>query len=445
MFRYFISLITVCIFSISCVKAQKRKDIVINTPSKVAVKEIDGQYNFYVNDKKLELKGVGINYADGHDFEALHHAGGNAFRTWTVKNAEEELTAAKKYNFMVAMGISIGKELYGFDYNDTEAVAQQFEKVKKIIKKYKNHPNVLCWVVGNELNLLFNEDGSLKLVNPKVYDAMADIVDYIHQEDPNHPVTLTFAGVIDEHLKSALERCPQMDIVSVQVYGDLENVEERMNNTGIQKPYMVTEFGPRGFWEMPKTSWNREIEEVSGPKADGILHRIQKGLLNNKSGKCLGGFAFEWGQKQERTPTWYGMFHKDGSKTETIDNLTKLWTGKHPENRAPRVDSLLLDGKKAIENVSLMPNQKYTAQVFASEPDNDTLVYKWVISKEVITRSQGGEMEIEPPSVTVEVLDKQKGGFTFVTPSEGEYRIFVYIYDNKGKAGGGNIPFLVKN
>ncbi|WP_367586100.1 glycoside hydrolase family 2 TIM barrel-domain containing protein [Aquimarina sp. 2304DJ70-9] len=438
----FLTLINLLFFS--CIITSQKKENKNNKPSMVEVKEVEGQYNFFVNEEKFEIKGVGINYADGHDFEALHKAGGNAFRTWTVKNAEQELAAAEKYGFMVAMGISIGKELYGFDYNDRRAVAEQFKKVKAIIKRYKNHPNVLCWVVGNELNLLFNENGTLRPVNPKVYDAMADIIDFIHKEDPNHPVTITFAGVIKEHLKIALERCPQIDMVSVQVYGDLENVEERMKNTGIQKPYMITEFGPMGFWEMPKTEWNREIEEISGPKADGILNRIQKGLINNKSGKCLGGFAFEWGQKQERTPTWYGMFHKDGSQTETIDNLTKLWTGKYPENQAPRVDSLLLDGKKATENVYLKPKQKYTAQVFASEPDNDTLVYKWVVSKEVITRSQGGEKELEPPVINIEVLLDKEGKFTFLAPKEGEYRILVYVYDNKGKAGGGNIPFMVK-
>ncbi len=437
-------LILIYTFFFSCITTGQKKGNDLSTSSFVEIKEVDGQYNFYVNDEVFEIKGVGINYTDGHDFEALDKAGGNAFRTWTVKNAGAELAAAEKYGFMVAMGISIGKELYGFDYNDKKAVAKQFKEVKAIVKRYKNHPNVLCWVVGNELNLLFNKNGTLRPVNPKVYDAMADIVNFIHKEDPNHPVTMTFAGVIDEHLKVALERCPQIDIVSVQVYGDLENVEERMKNTGIQKPYMITEFGPMGFWEMPKTVWNREIEEVSGPKADGILKRIKKGLINNTSGKCLGGFAFEWGQKQERTPTWYGMFHKDGSQTETIDNLTKLWTGKYPENRAPRVDSLWLDGKKATDNIYLKPNQKYTAQVFASEPDNDTLVYKWVVSKEVIKRSQGGEKELEPPVINIEVLVDKEGKFTFLAPKEGEYRILVYVYDNKGKAGGGNIPFMVK-
>ena len=414
-------------------------------PVKVVVKEVNDRYNFYLNDKKFELKGVGINYEDGHDFEALAKAGGNAFRTWTTKNADLELTAAKEYGFMVAMGIDLGKELHGFDYNDTIAVQQQFKNVKHIVKKYKNHPNLLCWVVGNELNLLFHEDGTLKIVNPKVYEAMAAIVDFIHKEDPNHPATLTFAGVAAKDIKTALEHCPDVDIISVQVYGALENVEEQMKKINIQKPYMITEFGPMGFWENPTTEWGREIEEASGPKADGIIRRMQKGILDNTSGKCLGGFAFEWGQKQERTPTWFGMFHKDGSQTETIDRLTKLWTGKFPENRAPRVDSLRLNDKQATDNIYLQPNTTYTAKVYASEPDNDTLVFKWGVSEEVDVRSQGGAKESEPLSVFVDVIKDKNGEFSFKTPKkEGDYRLFSYVYDQKGKAGGANIPFYVK-
>ncbi len=415
-------------------------------PAKVMVKAAEGRYQFYVNDQPLALRGVGINYVDGHDFEALYKAGGNAFRTWGTDHAAIELAAAKKYGFMVALGIKIEKELYGFDYNDEAAVAKQLERVKKTILAYKNHPNLLCWVVGNELNLLLDEDGALKEVNPKVYDAVADIVAYIHEVDPNHPVTTTFAGVHKSHLKEAVARCPDLEIISVQVYQDLARVEELIVDAGIEKPYMITEYGPRGFWEMPKTAWKREIEEPSGPKADGIFQRIHTGIINNQSGKCLGGFAFEWGQKHERTPTWFGMFDEEGRQTENIDNLTKLWTGAYPSNRAPRVDSLLLDNQRAENSIYLAPDTKYSAKVFASDPDGDELVYKWEIAEEVKIRSNGGAKEIKPPRIPVRIEKDANGELVFYTPKkEGAYRILVYVYDQKHKLGNANIPFYIKN
>ena len=182
-----------------------------------------------------------------------------------------------------------------------------------------------------------------------------------------------------------------------------------------------------------------------GPKADGIIHRLTKGLVNNNSGKCLGGFAFVWGHKHERTPTWYGMLHEDGKQTEYVDELTKLWTGNYPKNRAPRVDSLLLDNKKATDNIYLKPNTEYTAKVFASDPDGDLLNFEWEIASEVDKRSLGGEKEEKPLRTPVEIVKNKNGELIFLTPKDvGEYRILAYVYDGKDKAGNANIPFFVK-
>lgn len=413
---------------------------------KVEIHEVNGVSSFYVNDSIFKIKGVGLNYQYGHDFDELAETGANAIRTWGTKHADTILKAARKFNFKVALGIDIGKELHGFDYNDTVAVAKQFEQVKAQIKKYKGHPNLLCWVIGNELNLLFDEDGELKNVNPKVYDAVEEVIQYVNKIDPYHPTTVTFAGVNNQHLKIALERMPSIDFVSVQVYADLENVEKRMKETGASKPYLVTETGPKGHWEMPKTEWGREIEEASGPKVDGIVERMNKGLINNKSGKCLGGFAFVWGNKHERTPTWYGMHHPDGKQTAYVDELTKLWKGSYPLNRAPRVDSLILDGKRATDNVYLKPNRIYSARVYASDPNNESLLFNWEVAKEVSERSQGGELESKPARIPVEIIKEERGKLTFIAPNEiGEYRLFVNVHDENNKAGNANIPFYIKN
>ena len=299
----------------------------------------------------------------------------------------------------------------------------------------------MCWIAGNELNLVSRDES----LNPKVYNALKEVVDYIHETDPNHPVTTAFAGVDGKAINIALKRCPDLDFLSIQVYGDMGELPEAVKATGITKPFAITEFGPRGHWEVPRTEWGREIEESSSVKAAGIMKRIQKAIVNDPTGLCLGGYAFVWGQKQERTPTWYGMFIKTGEATAIVDELTKYWTGKYPLNRAPEVDSLTLDGKNPIDNVYVKPGSGCTAKVYAFDPDDDEVIYQWIILKEVKVRSQGGAHEDEPEKVDFEIVSNLNGELKFKVPfDEGEYRLFCYAYDGKNKVGTANFPFYVE-
>ncbi|MFW6290660.1 MAG: glycoside hydrolase family 2 TIM barrel-domain containing protein, partial [Mariniphaga sp.] len=277
------ALISISLMAVSCMTSKSNDSM--RNPSHVEIKAVDGKYNFYVNGELFELKGAG----GSGNLALLQQSGGNSIRTWSSRNGRQILDSAYKYNIMVAMGISMGQELHHFDYNDSAAVNEQYERNIRAVDELKNHPALLCWVAGNELNLSADHKTP---VNPKVYDALKDMVDYIHREDPNHPVTTAFAGVNKQQLEVALERCPDLDFISVQVYGGLGSISDQMQATGVTKPFVVTEFGPVGHWEMPHTEWGREIEEPSAKKASGLYERIQKGIVNDPTGRCMGGYAF---------------------------------------------------------------------------------------------------------------------------------------------------------
>ena len=57
-------------------------------------------------------------------------------------------------------------------------MAAQLEYARNEVMKYKDHPALLTWIIGNEANLNFR--------NPKVFDAINDISKMIHELDPNH-------------------------------------------------------------------------------------------------------------------------------------------------------------------------------------------------------------------------------------------------------------------
>jgi hypothetical protein len=419
------------------------------SPSVVKVVKQDDQYSLTVNGQPYNVKGVGLGYKNDEKVIALKEAGGNTFRTWNLSHIEQELAIAEKLGLMVAVGIKTGKELLGFDYNDEEAVAVQFKRVTAAIEKYKNHPNVLMWVINNEPNLLFDEEGKLKQVNTKVYAAMGDIIDYIHKNDPNHPATFSLAGANPKDIAQVLKYAPNIDILSVQNYGDLVTLPVSIAQSNVDKPYMVTEFGPMGHWELPKTAWDREIEEPSAVKAAGMAKRMQDVILDDKTGKIIGSFAFFWGQKQERTPTWYGMFNESGEQTARIDELTRMWTGHYPANRAPLSKAITINNSQAVENVRLQAGQPATVKVQVTDPDGDQLTHEWVLMKEVETRSQGGHFEAKPAALALQILKSEVQTdyveMTFNAPNEmGEYRLFNYAHDGKNKVGNANIPFMVE-
>ncbi|WP_185964558.1 glycoside hydrolase family 2 TIM barrel-domain containing protein [Aliikangiella marina] len=414
-------------------------------PSKVEIVTENSKHKLLVDGQPFEVKGAGLNWDEKDKLSALKESGGNTFRTWTHQGAEAALPDVNKLGLMFVMGIELGKELHGFDYDDANAVKEQFEEVKAIVNQYKDNPNLLAWAVANEPNLLFDEKGALKAVNPKVYDAISEIIDYIHEHDPNHPVTYTFAGVLKEHLDVALARTPQVDFVSLQVYGDLLNIPKLVKEAEITKPFMVTEFGPLGHWERPATEWGREIEEPSGIKASSLGERMIKGLRGDLLGLNIGHFVFLWGQKQERTPTWYGMFTKNGYADARVDEMTLFWTGEYPSNRAPNVEALTLNDAEAETSLKLTPQQPVTAKVFGKNLDQPKLEYRWELMKEVSELSQGGAHEEEPETLSIDFISDSSasGSINFSAPSmPGEYRLFVYVYDRDGKVGYANFPFI---
>jgi hypothetical protein len=119
-------------------------------PVKVELKYEDGKYQLYREGQPYYIKGAGLEFGN---LESLARNGGNSFRTWRTENgkrgARKILDEAHELGLTVTMGLEIGRERHGFDYNDPERVEKQFEYVKAEVLKYKYHPALLAWGIGN--------------------------------------------------------------------------------------------------------------------------------------------------------------------------------------------------------------------------------------------------------------------------------------------------------
>jgi hypothetical protein len=409
-------------------------------PVKAEIRMDNGRYRLYRGDQPYFIKGA----VASHYYDRLAAYGGNSVRIGAGQQTQELLDEAYKHGLSATVGIRMGLERHGFDYNDAAAVRKQLEEARQTVLRFKDHPAVLIWGIGNELEL----DGA----NEKVWDAVNEVSRMIHALDPNHLTTTMTGGLNRKNIQLIKEKCPDLDLLAVNSYARLTKLPQELRDFGWVKPYIVSEWGPTGHWEVPRTDWTNgdqkenyvAIEETSTEKAKVYRQRYETAILQDKE-KCLGSYVFLWRQHQERTHTWYGMFFANGEETEAVETMQYLWSGKWPENRAPRITAVRLDGKQARDKVRLRPGQAYPVQVAATDPNNDRLTYKWEVLPEGRNFGRGGDREDRPASLPGLVQSPDQPQTTLQAPAKpGPYRLFVYVYDGRNKVATANIPFLVE-
>jgi len=428
-----IAIISSVLILISCNSAKK------STAIKVELKHENGVYQLYRDGQPYTIKGAGCEFGS---FQSLASFGANSVRTWRTENGKQTgqqvLDTAQKYGLTVLMGLDVARERHGFDYNNDSSVQKQLEYVKGEVLKYKDHPALLGWGIGNELNL--------DAKNPKVWDAVNQISKMIHEVDGNHPTTTMLAGISKEIIDEMKVRCTDIDFLCIQMYGDVINLKERIDNAGWKGAYIVSEWGATGHWEVAKTKWDIPIEQTSSEKAASIKERWLKAISANKT-ECIGSYVFLWEQKQERTPTWYGLILESGETTEMTEVMYEAWNGKLPDNTAPKLDSIFLDGKTRYDNVYLKPGKEYVLKVYTHDNENDELTLKGdVIPDDPTLYGQGGDKEDRAQSVDCKMnIDSKLMTVKFTAPDkDGGYRIYAYVHDGKNHAATANVPFFVK-
>ena len=405
------------------------------SPIKVEVVQTDVGYQLMRGGEPYNIKGAGMAI---DDIEAFAAHGGNSIRNWTTANTDQNvqdlLDAAHANGVTVALCLPMQAERWGFDYDDPEAVAAQLAVFREQVLKYRDHPALLVWIIGNELNHSYT--------NPKVFDAVNDVAEMIHKLDPNHPTTTTLSGFEEDVIVEIQARAPALDFISFQTYGGVFGLPDNIAASGFDAPFMVTEWGTLGYWDMEKTAWGAPTELTSSEKADVIM-RAHRDVIATLEKQLIGSYVFFWGQKQERTPTWFGLLTVSGETTEAVDVMHYIWNGTWPANRAPRVESILLDGKGYKESVSLVAGETYEATFDVSDYENDPLRYRWEIKPESTATQTGGDFEESISSFEGLVENATAATTTITAPGPGTYRLFAYAYDGQGHAAHANIPFIV--
>jgi len=400
-------------------------------PIAVSLGVHQGQTVLLRNGAPYYIKGAG----GQTQLDRLVAAGGNSIRTWSVDDARTVLDEAHARGLTVMMGIWMGHERHGMDYDNAGAVRRQFEFVEAAVRELKDHPALLLWGIGNEVDLFYT--------NTRVWDAVQDVARMIHEVDPNHPTSTVTAGLDSNEVYLIRTRCPDIDIYGVNTYGDLGQVPQNIRKFGWTGPYMITEWGPNGHWEVTKTAWGAPIEQTSEEKAAVYRSRFVDYIEPGKADGLLGSYVFLWGQKQETTETWYGVFDVQGRPTRAVDMLELNWSGRLPQTEAPVLKELRLKGSEVDPNSGMyFCEDRLQASLSIDNPERIPYTVEWSLVPEATDTKAGGDAEKSVAAISGLIRHSGTDGAEIEVPRlEGGYRLCVKVVSPEGTVAYANLPF----
>ncbi|MEU3742365.1 discoidin domain-containing protein [Streptomyces sp. NPDC032198] len=401
--------------------------------SVVKVTGSQGNWRLTVDGSPYQVKGLtwGPSVADADKYMPdLRSMGVNTIRTWGTDASSKPLfDSAAAHGIKVVAGFWLqpgGGPGSGGCVNyltDTAYKNQMLEEFPKWANTYKDNPGVLMWNVGNEsvlgLQNCFTGDELEKQRN--AYTTFVnDVAKKIHAVDPNHPVTSTDAwtGAWPYYKRNA----PDLDLYAVNSYNAACDIKSQWEKGGYNKPYIVTETGPAGEWEVPDDANGAPQEPTDQAKAAGYTKAWD--CVTGHRGVALGATMFHYGTEYDFGGVWFNLLPA-GQKRLSYYAVKKAYKGSTAgDNTPPVISGLTVDGDAG----KVPAGGPLTLTTKVSDPDGDALSYEVLANSMYIDKSK----ELTPLAAT----NQGSGRLKVTAPDKpGVWKIYVKVSDGKGNVG----------
>lgn len=395
-------------------------------PSPTTISTVDGKPRLIVDGRPFYVKGVGFGNGPA---DLLPKVGANTIRTWGTDQMSYALQVARKHNLKIKAGIWV-QHVNHMDYNDPAKVEAQKQAILADIRKYKDNPEIIMWGIGNEMHF------GARPEDTHVWKAVGDIVREAKKIDNSRPYMTVIADLGPNFIQMLNRYAPEVDIIGLNSYGGALSIGRRYKEAGGTRPVMMTEFGPIGPWETPKTPWGAAPEATSTEKA--AIYRQVLDHMQEHQDIFMGSFAFLWGDKQEATATWFGMFLPGGGRLAAVDVMQEYWTGRPPADRAPVVESI------SIAKAEPRAGEAVEVRLRVRDPEGKPLRVRWSMKQEAERYGEGGFPEDRQPEFPGSILESSNDRALVAAPRSGAFRVFAYIYDPEGGAASANVVFFAR-
>ncbi|MEV5886821.1 discoidin domain-containing protein [Streptomyces sp. NPDC052020] len=400
--------------------------------SAVRVTGSQGNWQLTVGGQPYTVKGLtwGPAIADAPRYMPdVKSMGVNTIRTWGTDGGTKPLLDSAAANgirvingFWLQPGGGPGSGGCVNYVTDSTYKNTMLTEFAKWVETYKSHPATLMWNVGNEsvLGLQNCYSGTELEAQRNAYTSFVnDVAKKIHSIDPDHPVTSTDAwtGAWPYYKRNA----PDLDLYSMNSYGDICNVQEDWEAGGYTKPYIITEGGPAGEWEVPDDANGVPDEPTDVRKADGYTQAWN--CVTGHRGVALGATLFHYGIEHDFGGVWFNLL-PDGLKRLSYYAVKKAYTGSASGDNTPPVITNM-----AVSPASAAPaGGEFSVRADVRDPDGDPVTYKIFLS--------GNYANGDKRLVEARWRSTGNGAFAVTAPEKlGVWKVYVQAEDGRGNAG----------
>lgn len=398
----------------------------------VRVAGSQGNWQLTVGGAPYTVKGLtwGPAIADAPKYlPDVRSMGVNTIRTWGTDAGTKPLLDSAAANglrvvngFWLQPGGGPGSGGCANYVTDTAYKSTMLTEIAKWVETYRSHPATLMWNVGNESVLgLQNCYGGTELeAQRNAYTTFVnDVAKKIHTIDPDHPVTSTDAwtGAWPYYKRNA----PDLDLYSMNAYGDICGVRQDWIDGGYNKPYLITEAGPAGEWEVPDDANGVPDEPTDVQKAAGYAKTWE--CVTGHQGVALGATLFHYGTEHDFGGVWFNLV-PDGLKRLSYYAVKKAYTGSTAGDNTPPV----ISGMTVTPAGSAPAGKEFTVRANVADPDNDQITYKIFLS--------GNYASGDKRLVEAQWRSTGNGTFAVTAPEKlGVWKVYIQAEDGRGNAG----------
>jgi hypothetical protein len=193
---------------------------------RVEIQKQGSRYVLLRNGEPYTIRGVG----GRQRLDEAARSGANSVRTWGGEDAPAAFEQAGRFGLTVFVGVWLSHEAK--DYESEVYKASKRAEVIQLVERYKDHPQLLVWALGNEIQLGADI--------PIAWQFVEELAQLVKARDPNHPIATVTAHAPTVVLDHIAQYAPSISLLGVNSYAGLPVVPRDMEPSAFKGPFVIT-------------------------------------------------------------------------------------------------------------------------------------------------------------------------------------------------------------